>query len=73
MTTELLEVARRHAEPYCSQALGYPACNMKFVEGRIEHLDKAGITDESVDMVISNCVVSWHVALLWHLAPLHPL
>lgn len=58
MTAEQLEVARRHAEPYCTQALGYPACNMKFVEGQIEFLDQAGIADESVDMVISNCVVS---------------
>jgi len=31
---------------------------MRFVEGQIEYLDKAGIPDESIDLVISNCVVS---------------
>ena len=31
---------------------------MRFVEGHIEYLDKAGLADESVDMVISNCVVN---------------
>lgn len=29
----------------------------RFVEGQIEALDQAGIADESVDLVISNCVV----------------
>jgi hypothetical protein len=35
---------------------------MRFVEGEIEYLDKAGVPDSSVDLVISNCVVggcSW--------------
>jgi arsenite methyltransferase len=59
MTAEQLEVARRHAEQYCTATLGYPAPNMQFVEGQIEYLDRAGIADESVDLVISNCVVSW--------------
>lgn len=31
---------------------------MRFVEGHIEYLDKAGIADESFDLVISNCVVN---------------
>ena len=31
---------------------------MRFVEGHIELLDRAGIQDESVDIVISNCVVN---------------
>lgn len=29
MTGEQLEVARRHAEPYCTRTLGYAACNMR--------------------------------------------
>ena len=57
MTPALLEVARRHADSYCRDALGYAAPNMRFVEGEIERLDAAGIPDESVDLVISNCVV----------------
>lgn len=40
------------------QSLGYRQPNMRFVEGQIEYLDKAGIPDESIDLVISNCVVS---------------
>lgn len=31
---------------------------MQFVNGHIEFLDKAGIADNSVDLVISNCVVN---------------
>ena len=31
---------------------------MRFIEGHIEYLSKAGIADESVDMIISNCVVN---------------
>lgn len=33
------------------------ATHCRFVEGMIEYLDKAGIADESVDLIISNCVV----------------
>ena len=51
MTAAQLEVARRHADAYCSDALGYAAPNMRFVEGEIERLDAAGIPDESVDLV----------------------
>ncbi|KAL4451735.1 hypothetical protein ABPG75_007397 [Micractinium tetrahymenae] len=58
MTPALLEVARRHAADYCTQTLGYAQPNMRFVEGRIEDLDQAGIQDDSVDLVISNCVVN---------------
>ena len=31
---------------------------MRFVEGHIELLDEAGIKDESVDILISNCVIN---------------
>lgn len=31
---------------------------MRFVEGHIEYLDQAGIADESVNIIISNCVVN---------------
>jgi arsenite methyltransferase len=58
MTPAQLEVARRHADGYCRETLGYPTTNMRFVEGVIEDLQAAGIPDESVDMVISNCVIN---------------
>jgi arsenite methyltransferase len=58
MTPSQLEVARRHAETYCKDILGYADSNMKYVEGRIEDLAGAGIAPESVDLIISNCVVN---------------
>lgn len=33
--------------------------NMRFVKGEIERLAEAGLQDGSVDLIISNCVVSW--------------
>eukprot|EP00898_Chlorokybus_atmophyticus_P006822 jgi/Chlat1/7140/Chrsp57S06808 len=57
MTDEQLEVARGHVDEF-TQTLGYSQPNMKFIKGHIEYLDKAGIEDESFDMVMSNCVVN---------------
>ena len=53
----LLQVACRHKEQFAN-TLGYKDCNMNFVKGHIEYLDKAGIADESVDLIISNCVIN---------------
>lgn len=58
MTAGQLEVARRHADTYCTETLGYSSPNLRFVEGRIEDLASAGIEDESIDLIISNCVVN---------------
>ena len=58
MTPSQLDVARRHAESYCTKTLGFPTSNMRFVEGKIEDLAAAGIQDESIDLIISNCVVN---------------
>lgn len=52
-----MQIAHQNAQPYCEK-LNYGKSNMEFIEGHIEYLDKAGITDESVDIVISNCVVN---------------
>eukprot|EP00884_Botryococcus_braunii_P012585 jgi/Botrbrau1/21327/Bobra.0184s0037.1 len=57
MTRSQLEVAERHVADYCA-SLGYSAPNLRFVEGYIEDLKGAGIPDESVDLIISNCVVN---------------
>lgn len=57
MTPAQLEVAERHLQPY-TQQLGYSKPNMRFVSGHIEDLASAGIADNSVDIVISNCVVN---------------
>eukprot|EP00210_Caulerpa_lentillifera_P001291 g1244.t1 len=57
MTEEQITVADKYVQEY-TESLGFAKPNMKFVKGHIEYLDKAGISDESVDMVISNCVVN---------------
>lgn len=57
MTDEQLDVARAHMDSY-AKTLGYKNTNMSFVKGYIENLREAGIEDESIDLVLSNCVVN---------------
>lgn len=57
MTDAQLEVARRHQEEQ-ARAFGYEASNVEFRLGYIEDLASIGIEDESVDLVVSNCVVN---------------
>ena len=42
MTEPQLAVARKHADAWATH-LGYPAPNMRFVQGRMEDLREAGI------------------------------
>lgn len=57
MTDEQIEVAQRYVE-YHTEAFGFSKANTQFRKGVIEDLRQAGIEDESVDCVISNCVVN---------------
>lgn len=57
MTEEQLEVALRYRESQ-ARKFGYPAPNTDFRHGYIEDLKEAEIEDESVDVVISNCVIN---------------
>ena len=57
MTTEQLEVARRY-EDYQREQFGYSKSNVAFRQGYIEDLVACGIDDDSVDVVISNCVIN---------------
>jgi arsenite methyltransferase len=57
MTSEQLEMARRHEE-YHRKEFGYSSSNVKFVQGYIEDLSGAGIEAESIDLVVSNCVTN---------------
>ncbi len=57
MTEEQLDVARRHVEAHMER-FGFPEPNVEFRHGYIEDLAAAGIEDESVDVVISNCVIN---------------
>ncbi len=57
MTDEQLDVANEyrvwHAERY-----GYKKSNVEFKKGNIEDLATAGIADNSIDLVVSNCVIN---------------
>ncbi|KAK9825681.1 hypothetical protein WJX81_003184 [Elliptochloris bilobata] len=57
MTPAQLAVARRHAGEY-AQRQGLAEGALRFVEGRIEDLEGAGVAPASADLVISNCVVN---------------
>ena len=57
MTADQLAVARRH-EDYHMERFGYARSNVSFREGIIEDLTSVGIEDESVDVIISNCVIN---------------
>ncbi|BBM87188.1 methyltransferase domain-containing protein [Candidatus Uabimicrobium amorphum] len=55
MTEEQLEIARRHIDTQM-QIFGFDKPNVEFRQGYIEKLDF--IEDNSVDLVISNCVIN---------------
>ncbi len=55
MTAEQLDVARRHLG-FHREKFGYG--NVEFREGYIEDLHTAGIAADSIDLVISNCVLN---------------
>jgi len=57
MTASQLEVARKH-EAEQARCFGYARPNTEFLHGHIEDLAALGIKDNSVDVVISNCVIN---------------
>ncbi|MFQ5414454.1 MAG: methyltransferase domain-containing protein [Phycisphaerae bacterium] len=57
MTREQIDVARRHADAQ-ARRFGHAASNVVFHHGCIEDLGGLGIADDSVDVVISNCVIN---------------
>ncbi len=57
MTDEQLEVARRHVGSQMER-FGFLEPNVEFHKGYIEDLKPLGIKDNSVDIVISNCVIN---------------
>ncbi len=57
MTEEQLAVARRH-EAFHQKAFGYPFSNVRFLKGYIEQLEELNLTDSSIDIVVSNCVIN---------------
>jgi arsenite methyltransferase len=57
MTDEQLDVARRHITSHTNK-FGFSKENIDFRKGFIEDLKSVDIADNSVDIVISNCVIN---------------
>ena len=57
MTPEQLDTARRHVG-WHMEKFGFPKENVRFLMGIIEELSTLGLNPQSVDVVISNCVVN---------------
>jgi len=57
MTPEQLAVARRHQDWHVER-YGHGHSNVEFRDGVIEDLATAGILDDSIDVVVSNCVLN---------------
>ena len=57
MTAEQIETAVKYQEEQ-RKRFGYQASNVTFKQGYIEDLKSLGIADNSVDVVISNCVIN---------------
>ncbi|XP_059162906.1 arsenite methyltransferase-like isoform X2 [Physella acuta] len=57
MTDELLKLASDKIE-YHTLKYGYSKPNVKFVKGYMEKLEEAGLDDNYVDVIVSNCVIS---------------
>ena len=57
MTPEQPEVAERYQQEQ-AERFGFEESNVEFRLGYIEDLEAIGIEDESIDLVVSNCVVN---------------
>uniref|UniRef100_A0AAR2IJK2 Arsenite methyltransferase n=1 Tax=Pygocentrus nattereri TaxID=42514 RepID=A0AAR2IJK2_PYGNA len=56
MTEELVQASRKYIQ-YHAEKFGYARPNTVFVEGYMEKLSEAGIQNNSVDVIVSNCVM----------------
>lgn len=57
MTPEQLAVAEKYRDEQ-AQRFGFSQSNVEFKAGFIEDLEDLGIADESIDLVVSNCVIN---------------
>ena len=57
MTTEQIETAIKYQDEQ-RERFGFKTSNVQFMQGYIEDLKSLGIEDNSVDVVISNCVIN---------------
>ncbi|MBS9422866.1 methyltransferase domain-containing protein [Photorhabdus caribbeanensis] len=56
-TAEQIAFAESHVE-YHREAFGYANSNVHFLQGNIEALDKLNLPPESIDVIVSNCVIN---------------
>ena len=57
MTAEQIEIAMKYQGKQ-RERFGFKASNVSFFQGYIEDLKSLGIGDQSIDVVISNCVIN---------------
>ncbi len=57
MTEKQLETSRKHIS-YHTEKFGFQKSNVEFLQGYIEDLESVGIQNNSIDVIISNCVVN---------------
>jgi ubiquinone/menaquinone biosynthesis C-methylase UbiE len=57
MTSEQIDIAEKHLDSQMKK-FGYTKPNVDFKKGYIEDLKVIGIEDNSIDIVISNCVIN---------------
>lgn len=57
MTEEQLETARKYTD-WHKEKFGYAKGNVEFKQGYIERLDQLNMPDNSLDLIVSNCVVN---------------
>ena len=55
MTDEQVDIARKHID-YHAAKFGFR--NVEFKKGNIEKLDRSGIQSNSLDLIVSNCVIN---------------
>ena len=57
MTDDQLDIANKYKDEM-AEKYGYSQSNVEFKKGYIEDLKSIGIEDDSIDIVISNCVIN---------------
>jgi len=57
MTPEQIAVAQKYQDEQ-RQRFGFASSNVSFLHGYIEDLGSLGIADDSIDVIISNCVIN---------------
>lgn len=57
MNEDQLEIAKKYQNEM-AEKFGYKKSNVEFKKGYIEDLKSLGVEDESVDVVVSNCVIN---------------